>query len=830
MRILPFCLLLLTFLWVPSAPAQGTVPTFKQMVGQSSYTLLGQDPAQGGTTLIPTVLVPIALAFKSANAASDVWMNATPDIPRVIESPVFSNFPFPAGGNTQYADALLRSTFPKAQHWHTRFERPNVIDPIRITVPAGSGYLLTSKKTGTSFAVVDIEFLQREFFKQIPRQDDRLVVGVTHNTAFYTEGDATLCCSWGTHGIDAGTGNSFVIGSYLRDAPPIVEDQDVQPLTQQLGEFVNDPLHNPLAHGRDNPAPANSFPPWLYPASMQPGDQGRCGGSGVASAYFLLEPTDTNPKNNLPASKSFTAQMENVTYHLQNVALLPWYVGAAPDLGAFRSFPDVQALPESAQPCPARGRRSGTSPTAPPQPSVAAIANQNTPHGHQLIGYWAGYGAAGSTFPLREVSPQWDVIIVAFATPDKNAPEGTMQFRTPAGLNPAEFKADIAYLKSRGKKVMISLGGGGQHFTLADPKRVPNYVSSVTQIVTEYGFDGVDIDFESPSLSIDPGDTDFQHPTTASIVNLISALRQLHDHFGPSFLISLVPEGTQIPAGYPSYGGQFGSYLPIAYAIRDILTFMDVQDYNTPPLQGLDGELYQPGSVDYHAAMTELLLHGFAVGGDPKHFFPPLPADKIAVGFLTGDTTATIVSQAMDYIITGKAPAGTRYQLRQPNGYSGMLGAMFWTIDADRRGNYVFSNSVGPQLHAYGVAARSAVTPEESIRNILQQQETAWNEGDLDAFVSSYAEHCTLVGSTITPTTRAQVLAHYQQKYPSRGAMGKLAFSDITVIPMDERVAIVTGRWHLDRKKASGGPVGGVYSLVFQSIDGSWQIVLDHTS
>ncbi len=82
-----------------------------------------------------------------------------------------------------------------------------------------------------------------------------------------------------------------------------------------------------------------------------------------------------------------------------------------------------------------------------------------------------------------------------------------------------------------------------------------------------------------------------------------------------------MPEGTQIPSGYPSYGGQFGSYLPIAYAIRDILTFMDVQDYNTPPLQGLDGQIYQPGSVDYHAAMTELLLHGFPVGGDLSQLF-----------------------------------------------------------------------------------------------------------------------------------------------------------------------------------------------------------------
>ncbi len=126
-----------------------------------------------------------------------------------------------------------------------------------------------------------------------------------------------------------------------------------------------------------------------------------------------------------------------------------------------------------------------------------------------------------------------------------------------------------------------------------------------------------------------------------------------------------------------------------------------MQDYNTPPLEGLDGEIYLPGTVDYHAAMTELLLHGFNVGGNPQQFFPPMPADKVAVGFLTGDTTPTIVNEAMDYIITGKVPAGTKYKLLAPDGYPGMIGAMFWTIDADRRGDYKFSNVVGPRLHSY---------------------------------------------------------------------------------------------------------------------------------
>lgn len=697
MRTKLFCLAVFAFLSLQNASGQGTVPTFHVGVDQGSYTLVGGDPGKGGTTTIPTVLVPVTLSFESQKQAGKPFlMDASGDVQAVLRSPVFSRFAFGAGEPTQYADAMLRATFPQSGGWHTLLGEPEV-KPITLTIPVGYGYILTSKRSGGSFAVVDVEFLQRELFKQLPQQDGKLVVAVTHNTTYYSDGDATECCSWGTHGVDSATGNSFVLGSYLHAAPSVVEARDVQPLTQQLAEFMNDPLHDPLLHDRNVKLPGNAFPAWLRPASMLPGDGGACGGTGVATSYFLLEPTDTNPKNNFPASKPYVAQAGKEVYHVQNVALVPWYVGSSNGLGRAYSFPDPHALKERAVPCPAHNANR----QAPPLPTVAAIPLSGPPNGHKLIGYWAGYGAAGTTFPLREVSPQWDVIIVAFATPDKNAPEGTMQFHTPAGLDTTQFKADIAYLKSHGKKVMISLGGGGQHFTLADPKRVPNYISSVTKIVSEYGFDGIDIDFESPSLSIEPGDTDFKHPTTPSIVNLISALRQLHDHFGAGFMISLVPEGTQIPSGYPSYGGQFGSYLAITYAIRDMLSFIDVQDYNTPPLEALDGEIYQPGSVDYHAAMTELLLHGFDVGGDPKHFFPPMPGNKVAVGFLTGDTTPKVVSQAMDYIITGKAPAGTTYKLRNPAGYRGMIGAMFWTIDYDRRSNYNFSNVVGPQLHGY---------------------------------------------------------------------------------------------------------------------------------
>lgn len=625
-------------------------------------------------------------------------MDAAPDVQSILRSPVFSKFHFGTADKTQYADAMLRTMFPAAKQWHVLLGKPR-IEPLKITVPVGYGYVLSSKRTRTFLAMADMEFLQREIFKRIPKLDGKLVIAVTHNTGYYAYGDATVCCSWGTHGVDSGTGNSFVLASYLRAAPPLVEDKDVQPLTEQLAEYVLDPLRDPLFHPVRGQLPAttgNVVPAWRRP------EGGGCGGVGIAATYTLLEPTDTNPRSDLPVSRPFVVGSGGSTWHVQNVALLRWYLGASADLAGPYTFPDSGRLTSPATPCaPPTTTAASSAPQSSTEARPAAIPLTTPPNGHRLIGYWTGRGPDNSILRLRDVSPQWDIIIVAFAVPDRAGPEGSLVLRVRREIDLNQMKEDIQWLKSQGKKVMISLGGGGQYFKLDDSNSIPNFVSSVKQIVSEYGFDGIDLDFETPSLVLQPGDTDFRHPTTPSVVNLISGLRQLREHFGPEFMISLVPEGPQFPAAYVTYGGQFGSYLAILWGIRDILSFVDAQDYNTPPLEGLDGEIYQLGSADYDSAMTELLLHGFEVGGNPRQFFPAVPADKVATGFLVGATTPEIVSEAMDSLIGGNRAPGTSYKLRKPDGYSSFLGAMFWTIDADRNEDYRFSNKIGPQLHAY---------------------------------------------------------------------------------------------------------------------------------
>ncbi len=123
----------------------------------------------------------------------------------------------------------------------------------------------------------------------------------------------------------------------------------------------------------------------------------------------------------------------------------------------------------------------------------------------------------------------------------------------------------------------------------------------------------------------------------------------------------------------------------------------------------------------------------------------------------------------------------------------------------------------------------NAAEPETAIRNVLTTQVEAWNRGDVDTFVTTYAEDCTFVGKQMLHG-RSELLARYKKAYPSAESMGKLSFENLAVRQLDEHIAIATGEWHIERTDTSGGAIGGVFSLVLQLHNGLWRIVLDHTS
>jgi uncharacterized protein (TIGR02246 family) len=133
------------------------------------------------------------------------------------------------------------------------------------------------------------------------------------------------------------------------------------------------------------------------------------------------------------------------------------------------------------------------------------------------------------------------------------------------------------------------------------------------------------------------------------------------------------------------------------------------------------------------------------------------------------------------------------------------------------------------------IASAAASSPAQTsgvnaaIEKVLSAQVQAWNRGDIPKFVTTYAEDCVFVGKQVLQG-RAKLLARYQKTYPSPESMGRLTFQNLTVRQLDKQIATAIGEWHIDRPDASGGPTGGIFSLVLQLRNGAWQIVLDHTA
>src|SRR5579863_1807915 len=108
MKIAHFLLLVSFPMAAGGCYGQGTSPTFQFKVGQSSLTLPGRDPAQGGTTVIPTVLVAVRLRFDAGSVGGkSLTLDAFGDVRKVLRSPEFAKAAYKGEGTTQYLDALL---------------------------------------------------------------------------------------------------------------------------------------------------------------------------------------------------------------------------------------------------------------------------------------------------------------------------------------------------------------------------------------------------------------------------------------------------------------------------------------------------------------------------------------------------------------------------------------------------------------------------------------------------------------------------------------------------------------------------------------------------
>ncbi|MGV9418879.1 chitinase [Streptomyces sp. NPDC003674] len=349
----------------------------------------------------------------------------------------------------------------------------------------------------------------------------------------------------------------------------------------------------------------------------------------------------------------------------------------------------------------------------------SAVVTATTPAGtgggspglpaHALVGYLHTTFANGSGYTrLADVPDSWDVIDLAFGEPT-SVTSGDIRFnRCPVTECPnvesdADFKAAVKAKQAAGKKVLISIGGQNGQVQLTTAAARDTFVASVSKIIDDYGLDGLDIDFEGHSLSLNAGDTDFKNPTTPVVVNLISALKTLKAKYGSRFVLTMAPETFFVQNGYQYYGSgkwggqdpRCGAYLPVIHALRDDLTLLHVQDYNSGPIMGLDNQYHSMGGADFHIAMTDMLLTGFPVAGDANNVFPPLRPDQVAIGMPAstnagnGYVAPAEVTKTLD-CLTKRTNCGS---YATHGTWPALRGLMTWSVNWDRFANWEFQKN-----------------------------------------------------------------------------------------------------------------------------------------
>lgn len=343
-----------------------------------------------------------------------------------------------------------------------------------------------------------------------------------------------------------------------------------------------------------------------------------------------------------------------------------------------------------------------------------------------LVGYWHNFNNGTGVIRLRDVSPAWDVINLSFGE-GTSVTSGDIQFK-PFETTDEEFISDVKYLQSQGKKVLISIGGEKGQVRLETTAARDKFVQTVCGIIDKYGLDGLDIDFEGHSLNFNAGDKDFKNPTTPVIVNLISALKTITAKYGPDFVLTMAPETFFVQMGRNFYGGlnsnvdsRCAAYLPVIYAMRNELDWLQVQYYNSGPIMDINGDMQNMGSPQFYVALADMLLTGFPIMGDQNNMFPALRPDQVVIGVpaATGAGNGYVsndgVKQALEALMYGGTVGG--YTVKE--GYPELRGLMTWSINWDRTNNFSWSkyfreyfDSIPPTATTLKEAKLSASTPD----------------------------------------------------------------------------------------------------------------------
>jgi chitinase len=310
-------------------------------------------------------------------------------------------------------------------------------------------------------------------------------------------------------------------------------------------------------------------------------------------------------------------------------------------------------------------------------PKSAAVTGTTTkPNGpgpsvpkHAVTGYWQNFNNGATVQKLSDVPSHYDIIAVSFA--DATSTPGAVTFNLDsAGLNGYtvdQFKADVRAKQAAGKKVVISVGGERGTVTVNDAASAANFANSVYAVMQEYGFDGVDIDLENG----------------LNATYMTQALRSLSTKAGPSLVLTMAPQTIDMQS-------TSNAYFRTALNVKDILTVVNMQYYNSGSMLGCDGKVYSQGTVDFLTALACIQLEN---GLAPSQVGLGVPASTRAAG--SGYVAPSVVNSALDCLTRGSGCGS----FKPPRTYPDLRGAMTWSTNWDATAGNAWSDAVGPHVH-----------------------------------------------------------------------------------------------------------------------------------
>jgi hypothetical protein len=117
-------------------------------------------------------------------------------------------------------------------------------------------------------------------------------------------------------------------------------------------------------------------------------------------------------------------------------------------------------------------------------------------------------------------------------------------------------------------------------------------------------------------------------------------------------------------------------------------------------------------------------------------------------------------------------------------------------------------------------------TAKTAILKVMEDQEIAWNSGDLEGFMQGYwkSDSLKFYGSKGLTKGWQNTLDNYNRGYPTKAETGTLNFVITDISKVEGNSYWVMGEYHLKRE---AGDANGVFMIIFKLINDEWKIVAD---